>query len=220
MTNLVFLVEGQTEEAIVKGLLVDHLRGYHITSRVEIVVTGPTHAGGGAWRGWRRHMRDLNRRWTAPNTTFTTLIDLYGLPKDLPGRATLLSEPDTNRRTIQAEQIIAREAVDPRWLPYVQRHEVEALVLAALPQLRSMLSEKDQLDGLAALTRDIAGKLPEDVNDGEHTAPSKRLLKRIPKYVKTLHGPNTLRIADLAQVRAACPRFNAWVSRLESLGAP
>jgi hypothetical protein len=220
VTNLVFLVEGQTEEAIVKRLLVEHLKAFNIQSRIEIVVTSLGHAGGGAWSCWRRHMRSLNKRWTMPKTTFTTLIDLYGLPKDLPGISVLRSEPDTNKRTTQAEQIIAQEAIDPRWIPYVQRHEVEALVLAALPQLRSMLSEKDQLDGLAALERDIAGKPPEDVNDGEHSAPSKRLLKRVPKYNKTLHGANALILADLSQVRAACPRFHAWVSRLEALGTP
>ena len=36
MTNLVFLVEGQTEEAIVKRLLVEHLKAFNIQSRIEI----------------------------------------------------------------------------------------------------------------------------------------------------------------------------------------
>ncbi len=60
------------------------------------------------------------------------------------------------------------------------------------PGLLSHKPTDQALDGLAALERDIAGKPPEDVNDGEHSAPSKRLLKRVPKYNKTLHGANAL----------------------------
>jgi hypothetical protein len=108
---------------------------------------------------------------------------------------------------------------DRRLIPYLQRHELEALVLAALPALRDLFDAKDALAGIDALEREIGASPPEDVNDGRETAPSKRLMRHIPGYRKVLHGPDAARAAGLPALRRACPRFDAWVRQLESLGA-
>ena len=74
--------------------------------------------------------------------------------------------------------------------------------------------------GLEALQREIMGLSPEDVNDGPDTAPSKRLERLLPGYSKPLHGPLATEGAGLAALREACPRFDGWVRRLESLAGP
>jgi hypothetical protein len=65
----------------------------------------------------------------------------------------------------------------------------------------------------------IQGTAPEDVNDGAQTAPSKRLETLIAGYRKTVHGPPAVASAGLTALRTSCPRFGAWVTRLEALGA-
>ena len=55
------------------------------------------------------------------------------------------------------------------------------------------------------------------VNDDRITAPSKRIALAVPSFRKRLHGPAIAREISLETIRAACPRFDAWVSRLESL---
>jgi hypothetical protein len=40
-----------------------------------------------------------------------------------------------------------------------------------------------------------------------------------PDYGKTLHGPLVMEDIGLPKIRAACPRFDAWVGALEALGA-
>jgi hypothetical protein len=60
---------------------------------------------------------------------------------------------------------------------------------------------------------------PEDINDGLHTAPSKRLMTSIAGYRKTVHGPLAVTAAGLPALRRACPRFGSWVTRLEAFGA-
>ncbi len=66
------------------------------------------------------------------------------------------------------------------------------------------------------------------MNDGVSTAPSKRLeqwtlrhapiLQRFSKDTKVRHGPALAKQLTLPVIRAACPAFGAWLSRLERLG--
>ena len=59
---------------------------------------------------------------------------------------------------------------------------------------------------------------PEDINDDKDTAPSKRIKRAIPRYQKKVDGPLLAMEIGLDKIRAKCPRFNCWVTRLESLG--
>ena len=45
--------------------------------------------------------------------------------------------------------------------------------------------------------------------------PSKRLCREFPAYQKTLHGPRAVSAVGLAGVRAVCPHFHRWLTRLE-----
>ena len=58
---------------------------------------------------------------------------------------------------------------------------------------------------------------PEDINDNVDTAPSKRLENLIPRYDKVVFGPLVALETGLDNIRAECPRFNDWVTKLESL---
>jgi hypothetical protein len=60
---------------------------------------------------------------------------------------------------------------------------------------------------------------PELINDGRHSAPSKRIILQIPDYedAKTVVGPQRAELIGLDVIRAKCPHFNAWLSRLEKL---
>lgn len=104
---------------------------------------------------------------------------------------------------------------DRRMVPYLQRHEVEALVLAGLDRLATLLP--DQKRGIEQLREAISSMLPEDVNDGATTAPSKRLSRYVPGYDKALHGPIVAEDVGLSVLRAKCPRFNQWIEKLEAL---
>jgi hypothetical protein len=151
--------------------------------------------------------------------SFTTLFDLYGLPDDFPQLAVLSQNADTLKRVAELEQAMSATVNDHRLNPYIQRHEFEALVLASLDSLGALLDAQDDVDGLSQLREDLVNQAPEDVNDGHDTAPSKRLKGRIPSYVKTLHGPLAVESTGLMSIRAVCPRFNAWVTKLEGLSA-
>ncbi|KFA91706.1 DUF4276 family protein [Archangium violaceum] len=224
MKRLIVVVEGSTEEGFVKRVLGPHLQARSIFTYTLIVTTlrdeltgAKLNKGGGAWRNWFKDLRRVMGENPGPDVAFTTLIDLYGLPNDFPQLEALSKIVDTHQRASELEAVMSKQFGDYRFIPYVQRHEFEALVLAGLGALAGLLDAEEDLQGLEQLRSDIAGHPPEDVNDGPDTAPSKRLLTRIPSYRKTLHGPLVVESTGLASLRAACPRFDAWVAKLEGL---
>lgn len=223
MTHLIVVVEGQTEEEFVKQVLAPHLQDYEVYARATIVGKviaqrrGGTQRGGGRFRNWRRDIERLLEEDRKGKRRVTTLFDLYGLPDDFPGLDAYGADADTNRRCDALQAALASVFEDRRLIPYLQRHELEALVLGALPALRQELDAEDDLVGLSKLEQEISGLALEDINDGRDTAPSKRLLRHIPGYRKVLHGPPAIANTGLATLRARCPRFDAWVTRLETL---
>lgn len=224
MILLTVLVEGNTEEAFVKSVLAPHLgaRSVYATPikyETSRSAAGRRYKGGGLqWPGVYKQVREFLRD-PRPEYRLTTLFDLYRLPSDFPGMDSHATVTNTAERAGHLESAMATAVGDARFLPYVQRHEFETLVLACLDQLEA--SDPAKRAGIKKLRADIGGAPPEDVNDGANTAPSKRLERFVDGYRKVLDGPDVTARAGLAALRVACPRFGAWLTRLESLsGAP
>ncbi len=197
---------------------------HHGVALISIIVkmsvhpaTGQKRKGGGRWKHWHADIHRLTTTQRRAEARFSTLFDLYGLPGDFPGLTTHGEDRDTVRRAASLEAEMAKVVGDHRFIPYLQRHEFEALVLASLPHLTEFLEPGDRAT-VEALRVSLGSLAPEEVNDGPETAPSKRLLGTVPGYRKTLHGVFACERAGLPTLRAACPRFDAWVTRLEALG--
>ena len=63
-------------------------------------------------------------------------------------------------------------------------------------------------------------KSPELIDDGQSTAPSKRIIAEFPDYegAKSAVGPQVAELIGLETIRAACPHFSKWLTVLENLG--
>ena len=55
---------------------------------------------------------------------------------------------------------------------------------------------------------------PEELNDGQATAPSKRILKQYTGYEKVDDGFLLAQEIGIEQMRKSCPHFNDWVTKL------
>jgi Domain of unknown function (DUF4276) len=223
VTRLIVVVEGQTEEAFINLVLKPHLENRQVWAWATIVGTarakkrGRGGVGGGHYARWEADLRK-HLRSNAADLAVTTLFDLYGLPRDFPDFNKNSAISDNRERCEAFEKSLGVAIDDRRLIPYIQRHEFEALVLASLSSLRGLLDAEDQLNGLDILERELTGTDPEDINDGPATAPSKRLAAHIPGYNKVVHGPSALSDTGLASLRGRCPRFSAWIESLETLG--
>jgi hypothetical protein len=103
---------------------------------------------------------------------------------------------------------------DKRFVPNLVLHEAESWVFAAADQLGELYADSQLA---MRLRRDVeTARGPELINDGPSTAPSKRLMRYRPDYVKTLDGPIAIADLGLARLRACCPHLDAWITRLEA----
>lgn len=213
------LVEGQTEEAFVKMQLRPHLHNRGISTKVRLVTTSRD-CGGGLGNYKKQVRKDLTL-WmgeeAGDDVYFTTMFDLFELPRSFPGYGAAKAMPNPQERAAALEAAMGEDIGDPRLLPYIQVYEFEALVLADPMELWAEYPEDEA--GVRRLDQ-IANSFssPEMINDGPKTAPSKRIEKEISTYNKKLFGPITTKAIGLPKLRSKCPHFGAWIHRLESLG--
>lgn len=128
----------------VREVIKPHLdaRGVYTSATVvERVIAhhrGHRERGGGHFVHWQEDFRRILGGDRSPDLRVTTLFDLYGLPEDFPGLEEHGSDTDTVRRCSSLESALGARIDDHRFIPYLQRHEFEALVLASLPSLRGV----------------------------------------------------------------------------------
>lgn len=214
MSRLYLLVEGQTEEAFVNELLTPHYarRGLYLVP--IIVSTSPGHKGGVvSYAKVRPQIERLCKQDAAAQVS--TLFDLYARPGDFPGK-TSADYPAMGSGRQKAEFLeaaLARDIDQRNFVPHLLVHEFEALLFVRVEAFADWTDDDRVLEPLRAVSATTA---PEDINDGPHTAPSKRILAAMPDYQKTIHGPLIAGDIGLDAMRAACPHFAEWLSRIES----
>jgi Domain of unknown function (DUF4276) len=157
----------------------------------------------------------------------TTMIDLYALPRDFPGKTTHHRDPDNPTPYVEAleeafrndiTEAFGNDIAHSRFIPYLQLHEYETMLFADLEAFRIAF---DDCDRAIKQLKTIAGLFPsiEHIDDGPTTAPSKRIINVIPGYEdrKASAGPDIAEFIGLAAIRDKCPHFDHWLARLEGL---
>ena len=222
--RLNFIVEGQTEETFVNQTLKPHLSHFSIGVSARVVTT--KRKRGAKFRGglssYSKAKTDITL-WTKqdrnPEVRFTTMFDLYGLPTDFPGYNTAAAKADPYKRVEPLEDALRNDIFDRRFIPYIQLHEFEALILSDPRQLDTQFDNRAH--GIARLETTVAQfPSPEHVNDNTDTAPSKQIIREIPEYEcrKASAGPIVTEKIGLSSLRSKCSHFAAWLEKLENLG--
>ena len=211
MTRLAVSVEGQTEEEFVKQVLAEHLRARRVEPTPIVLGRARGRARGGNVSSDRlvSEMAALYYSFDA----VTSLVDFYGFRDK--GDATV---EDLEAQVIDgiAEQVGG--AWDERKVvPHVQKHEFEGLLFSDVDVFATPIDFPCNCVAALRAVRDQFAT-PEDINDSSQTAPSKRIAGIIPRYSKVVHGPMLAVEIGLQVIRAECPGFDAWMTRLESLG--
>lgn len=219
--RLYITVEGQTERKFADDVLRPHLAQYSLDVRSRVVLTNRKLGKRGGVLDFAKIRDDLYRlmREDAGNAAlFTTMVDLYALPTEFPGWEEARKKALPQDRVFVLETAFHTEMGDGRFHPYIQLHEFEALLYCDLTQLQRRIPQSER--AIEALSKDVAGLAPEEINEGATTAPSKRIIRHLPIYEKTkvrIGAPAAAAIG-LPALRAQCPHFDEWVGKLESLG--
>jgi hypothetical protein len=215
MIEVRVVVEGQTEEMFVSRVL----RSYFWPLGIKL---HPQLLGQGGIREYpvaRIDFLTVLKQQTHPFCT--TMFDYYAMPNSWPNREAANQRPFTEKAVAIEEAILADIAGElgtgfsrVRFIPYVQMHEFEALLFSDPKRLADGLELADD-----AAVRGIREQFhsPEEIDDGQHTAPSKRIMGLNAKYSKVTHGILISQNIGLNTMRAQCSHFNGWIEKLEAV---
>jgi hypothetical protein len=226
--NLFIYVEGQEEELFVNRVLRQHLRAFGVAVQRPILAATSFRIGDGLegkvtiggvtnYPAIRDDIRNLFACGSVgTDDVLTTLIELYGLPRSFPGHEAALAQGANGR--VKAAIIEEAWRVDlgrPNFLPYIQVHEFEALILSRPSVLAEFYPE--HAAGIERLRVECAAfRTPEDINETKATSPSHRILACVPTYQK-IDGFRHLQDIGVPDLKAHCPGFKAWLDRCEGL---
>ena len=213
MIRLAMTVEGATERGFVNQVLAPHLEAREIYPSAMLLGRTRSSIVSGGNVTIERLAVDMAAQYHRFDVV-TSLVDFYGFS-------------DKGARTVEQLEQAAIQEVDrrlrPNWdrrkiVSYVQRHEFEGLLFS---QVSAFVNVPGANEPALRQLAEIRGQFPspEDINDDPNTAPSKRISCVLGNYNKRVNGPAIAQEIGLQTIRAQCPRFNEWLTRLESLDA-
>ncbi|HUT47348.1 MAG TPA: DUF4276 family protein [Sedimentisphaerales bacterium] len=219
MVKIHVLVEGQTEETFVNRILRSHFwpLGVYPYPRQ---LGKPGHYSGIV--EYPRARGDILATLEEDTDSFcTTMFDYYGMPNSWPEREVARNKPFAEK-PITIEKAMLADVVSElgqsfdstRFIPYVQMHEFEALLFSDPKLLADGLELPNETE--VQRIRDQF-QSPEEINDGQETAPSKRILQLNSGYSKVMDGVLISQKIGLSAMRSQCAHFHEWIQRLEAL---
>lgn len=208
MTRIAIVVEGQTELDFVNKVLSPNLWEQEVYLSPRLL----GHNGGNV--SVDRLAADM-ASYLVDYDYVTSLVDFYGF-RD---KGSLTVQELEERINAEVNRRVRRPHAQSRTFAYVQLHEFEGLLFSDVYAFeRAPIVLPDGcVDKLLSIRTDPRFPTPEDINDSPDTAPSKRIGNLIPRYRKRANGSDIAEQIGLPAIRAECPRFNAWVARMESL---
>jgi hypothetical protein len=234
-TTLFVIVEGQTENAFLTQLLGGYCGSLEIDLFCPLIQIGRSR-GGVRFLSFDqfcdqilRHLKDRRQ------PIVSTFFDYYAFPRGIKKGWEFVEEAKEPMRGVDAtvqqieneirkrvlQEVVAKNMQTPeaRFIPYIQLHELEALYFAEPAKMADVFENP----ALTAIFEQIVLEKGgcEKINDSPETAPSKRIEQCVRKYIKgrtaNAHGPRLAERMSLLTIRQACPRFNQWLERIESL---
>jgi hypothetical protein len=223
--ELYVFCEGLTEQNFCHQVLEPHLfpNGDGIVHSIRVAFSkrhGRVTRGGVAkYEPLRRDIINTLRSRHERHVFFTSLIDLYALPKDFPGKSGRTRDPKNPYPYVEAlEQAFGDNVQDIRFIPHIQLHEFEAMLFADPEAFRVAF---EHCDAAIKTLQAIGISFPtiEHIDDGAETAPSKRIIRELPAYEgrKATAGPDIAEFIGLSVIRNKCAHLSDWLMRLENL---
>lgn len=221
-TYLNILGEGHAEREFVQNTLGSYFEPLGIVVDSRCVLTSRKKHKKGGLSNYSQAKNDLIR-WIAEekgrNPFITTMFDLYALPSDFPGYEESLKILDPYQRVDFLENALSEDIGYYKFIPYIQLHEFEALLLAN-PEIL-LLEYVDAIRQIEALKEIVANydNNPEKVNTGSTTAPSKRIISLIPEYEgnKVSVGSVLAGIDGIERQKERCKHFADWIKKIENI---
>jgi Domain of unknown function (DUF4276) len=217
MKRIIIVCEGPTEQEFVRDVLQPHFLPKEIYIQSPLIKKS-----GGGIVPWNVLKTQITSHLKEGESYVTTLIDYYGIPDrfNYPKWQNSKAVVDKTKRMDFLEQAMLEEIEDNlrnRFIPYFQLHEFEGLLFNNLISFESTF-EPTEFKNKNELERILDNfPNPELINDNPDTAPSKRLMRLIEGYNKIVYGAILAENIGMHNLRQKSPRFNEWITKLESI---
>jgi len=154
MIYLYFIVEGRTEKEFIKEILKPFFETKHIfVQGIELVITGKNRngkyckGGGMNYDYYKNHLLKRMKQFkNRKDLYFTTMIDLYALPKTFPNYKIYKNEKNKYNKVEALEREFKNDINQNNFLPYIQLHEFETLLLSDLSKFKEYYIDEDNID--------------------------------------------------------------------------
>ncbi len=230
-TILNILCEGPTEERFIKEVLKPYLFGCGIVIKSQLLYTSRKKGAQGGLINYQQAKNDLSMwmRSVAHRNSethyFTTMFDLYALPSDFPGMFQYNGIDDAYVKVEKIERAFATDINSPRFIPYIQLHEFEALMFCDITKLTNEYPNcSKEIESLGNVLVRYNGN-PELINNSPATAPSKRIIAAIEgkqkySYNKPRSGAVVTSAIGLPVLMQSCRHFREWIGNIQSIINP
>ena len=219
------LCEGQTELRFASKVLTTYLVEKGIIVLPQLLITSRKKNERGGILSYQQAKRDLTFMIRGAKDTeqevhyFTSMFDLYALPADFPGYAEAAALKDYSQ-VAKLEETFEQDVNCYKFIPYIQLHEFEALVLCDIDGLQdSYPNAAKQLAELKSAVTTQYGDNMELVDNSAETAPSKRIINALKgeyHYDKPKSGTDITDKIGIDGLRARCRHFNEWLTKIET----
>lgn len=205
MTEVIIYCEGETEETFVNEILTPYL------AEKGIFVRASSCKGVSKYPKIRKNLKTMCRSYR--HGYVTTMLDLYGIPSDTPGK--MNSSDNVYSKVENVENEIGLDIGEDNFIPNLMLHEFEALLFSD-PDCFSYCGQGTEfVKNIRKIRKDF--ETPEHINDNPNTAPSKRIIGLYNGYSKTLDGYNIAKDIGIEKMRNECRHFDRWIETLEKL---
>ena len=230
MSKVLCICEGTSERNFVSHVLQPYFKKKGLHVLLEPVLLGWRHPmayGAGGDVRFARLLTDLSFLFAGglEYDAVTTLFDYYGLKTDWTGKSQVTPVMCPEEKSACVEQAAARDLClhfsesypveVAKVMPNVFMHEYEGLMFSNVASIVNITRAYKALPALKAIASSF--QAPEAINDGENTAPSKRLIAAQVNYSKTIHGHRIISDIGIDVIRSKCPHFHAWLSKIEAI---
>lgn len=210
MIRVHILCEGLTEQNFAREMLWSHFWSMGINVTTSVI--NKNNGGKGGVSSYKKLKREIKGKCKSDSGAMvTTLLDLYGIPRDFPGIETT---GNIEHKAGAIKRAFSKDIDQRNFLANVIVHEFECLLFSDPAAFGEWFDRKTVRELIA-----IRGgfSTPEHINEGQATAPSKRIMAVCKGYRKTAHGNPIALTIGLDRIRQECPLFDGWISGIEKL---
>jgi Domain of unknown function (DUF4276) len=201
-------------KALTEELFVKHVLGPQLAKpgRSVGVTKVTTVAGAQGANAYADVVEQVRAHLAGDSDIVTTLLDYADAERSAwPSWEPSGHLSDPFQRASHIEAAMSHDIQDARFWPNLVVHEFEALLFSFPAAIADELQDPTKVAPLVA----VAKGLPSP----EHIERPGRALKTVlgVVYRPSFHGPSIAERIGLPRIRVSCPRFGAWLARLEAL---